>query len=104
MKRFIASLFAIIAALFMGLSAPAAVAQPGYYAPRYHRPPPPPPRYHRPPPPPRHYHRPPPPPPPRYRSWCDYPRGYYPAVRHCPSGWHRVPVRRGPPPPPRRYY
>jgi hypothetical protein len=30
-------------------------------------------------------------------NWCDHPRGYYPDVRHCRTGWHRIPAH------PRRY-
>ena len=36
----------------------------------------------------------------QYRYWCDNPRGYYPEVPSCPSGWRQVPV--SPPPPPQQ--
>jgi hypothetical protein len=36
----------------------------------------------------------------QFRYWCDNPRGYYPEVTSCPSGWRKVPVTPPPPPPP----
>jgi hypothetical protein len=44
-----------------------------------------------------------PPAPPAYgQTWyyCDNPRGYYPAVQNCPTGWRAVPAPAAPPPPP----
>ena len=29
----------------------------------------------------------------RYVYWCDEPRGYYPEVRSCPTGWRQVPAQ-----------
>jgi hypothetical protein len=29
----------------------------------------------------------------RYVYWCDEPRGYYPDVRSCPTGWRQVPAQ-----------
>ncbi len=28
----------------------------------------------------------------RYVYWCEEPRGYYPDVRACPTGWRQVPA------------
>ena len=38
----------------------------------------------------RNYYPPPPPPEPTYYYYCRAPRGYYPQVPNCPSGWMRV--------------
>lgn len=32
--------------------------------------------------------------PPGHHLYCRYPDGFYPAIRHCPGGWQRLPHHR----------
>jgi len=77
------------------------VGYPWCCGPYYYYPPPPvvyypPPYYYEPPP---VVYAPPPPPPtplaPQAQTWyyCDNPKGYYPYVSNCASGWRQVPAR-----------
>ena len=99
MKLHIPSMIALAASAILAFST-SAMAQPGPHhyphaaPPAAHHHHAPPPRYHKPPPPPHAHHR---PPQQRFVNWCDHPRGYYPDVRHCRTGWHRIPAH------PRRY-
>lgn len=105
MKLRLPTLLALAASTVMAFTSAANAQPPPDHAraapPPAHRQAPPPPKAHQPAPPPPAAHRPAPPPPAAYRpqpkphkhfrSWCDHPKGYYPEVRHCPSGWHKIP-------------
>ena len=89
------TLLALAASAVMAFSSAAnAYPPPPHHPPAVHkvRHPAPPPKHvrHHAPPPPR-AHRPPHQPRQHFRSWCDRPAGYYPQIRRCPSGWHRIP-------------
>lgn len=96
MKFHLPTLLALAASAVMAFTSAANAQPPPNHSraapPPVHRQAPVPHKAHHPAPPPQHVHRHAPPPPRQhFRSWCDHPAGYYPQVRHCRSGWHKIP-------------